>query len=165
MEDIAINLVSTVVGVVAGYLVALYFHKKASVETPEWAKEEFQNLADKLPENPVSKEELSRLIMENLPSYNNIQESGSNDDGEWIRFRDGTQVCKGKFSVRPEENKADVVFPKDFLEEPSVDINGKNVKRIISKEATRSGLRIRVEMGDDELDEFTYHARGFWCTD
>ena len=73
-------------------------------------------------------------------------ESGSNENGEWMKFDDGTLICRGKItvesvdvtepdgalyrssSIRPFKN-----FPQKFIEEPSVHIeyiNSTDYRRI-----------------------------------
>ncbi len=58
-----------------------------------------------------------------------VVESGSNSDGEWVRWADGTQECYTKLQIQPGEGTSagglytsplnTPLFPLSFLESPS----------------------------------------------
>lgn len=61
---------------------------------------------------------------------NSIIESGSNDNGKWIKFADGTMICSNRISIYATINlaygplyRSDVInipdFPVEFIEKPS----------------------------------------------
>lgn len=60
--DILLNLLSISFGGIIGWSIAHYYYKKASSETPEWAKDFFTNL----PKEKPTKLELIKLFQEYL---------------------------------------------------------------------------------------------------
>lgn len=76
-----------------------------------------------------------------------IVESGSNENGYYIRFSDGTQICTHgiiatRFSSR--EMRATWIFPASFLSGPTVSANRANVGSITPSDDMIGHTRISV---------------------
>lgn len=66
------------------------------------------------------------------PGYSVIPESGSNSNGYWVRFPDGTQICTYKGTQG--SSAGTWTFPQPFVSEPAVTANiynGANVPNIL----------------------------------
>lgn len=91
-------------------------------------------------------------------------ESGSNSDGEYIRYQDGEQICEGCFTVKPTtgESTISVTFPASFYGKPFVVFSGDR-SRCKSKKIGSSSFEVVFDMAD-EKDELLieYQAKGHW---
>ncbi|EAZ97169.1 hypothetical protein [Marinobacter sp. ELB17] len=144
-------------GAILSWLITHIYYRQSSKTAPEWA----QPLIDSLPATQPSQDELLKLV-QNHVNHNSIIESGSNSDGEWFRYGNGDQVCKGQFEVG-DENEVRIPFPSEFATEPSLDLSG-NVNRIKTKRATQRELLVELNSGcvAESISEFQYQARGHW---
>ncbi|WP_348814405.1 hypothetical protein NFG57_12005 [Halomonas sp. H10-59] len=144
-------------GAFASWLITHIYHRNSSKNAPEWARP----LIDSLPETEPSQEELSKLVQDYVVN-NSLVESGSNSDGEWFRYSNGEQICKGQFTAG-NENEVRVPFPAAFTTEPSLDLSGE-INRVKAKHATPSELVVDLNSNDLEsaTSDFAYQARGHW---
>lgn len=149
------------IGALLSWGITHLYHKRSSIVAPAWAKEEFRKLAAALPKEQLSLEEFAQRIIEALPK-SGVAETGSNDDGEWFRYHDGSQTCRDALSIEPGQTSVTVQFPQTFSDEPSVELSGE-VSRIISKHATPTELTVQVAAAPNAAPiELGYHARGHW---
>lgn len=90
-------------GTVIYYKLAPQFHVN-----PSWSTELPTTLLTQANENSKAVGDLSKVVLENadllksqgvrLDSVGQIVESGSNANGNYVRFADGTQICSGSYS-------------------------------------------------------------------
>ena len=69
-------------------------------------------------------EEIDEHLAESASKH--IHSSGSNDDGYWVRFDDGTQICWGNIRLPYATAimcRATVSYPKAFSNAPSISAN------------------------------------------
>ena len=144
-------------GAFVSWLITHVYHRQSSKNAPEWAKP----LIASLPETEPSQEKLLKLVQDYVIN-NSLAESGSNSHGEWFRYSNGEQICKGQFTA-DNENEVRVTFPSAFTTEPLFDLSGE-INRVKAKYATPSELV--VELNSDDLEsassDFVYQARGHW---
>lgn len=62
---------------------------------------------------PLNAENLNN----NFNEVNNIAESGSNDNGHYIKFSDGTLIQHTIFTVAPNNQSYDIYFPTPFIDD------------------------------------------------
>lgn len=112
---------------------------------------------------------------------NGIIESGSNDNGKWIKFNDGTMICSNRISVVAAINSAygtlyrsDAVnipdFPVEFIEKPSYSFSCDStysafVVNWSATTKTNTGMIILVRIGSSTptVDfNISYIAIGKW---
>lgn len=144
-------------GMAISWLIAHVYYRQSSKNAPEWA----QPLIDSLPETEPSQEELLKLVKGYVVN-NSLLESGSNSDGEWFRYSNGEQICKGQFTAS-HEDEIKIPFPAAFTTEPSLDLSGE-IHWVKSKYATPSEFVVDLHsenLGSSDAN-FAYQARGHW---
>lgn len=52
-------------------------------------------------------------------------QSGSNDNGNWIKFADGTMICYGNGSVSPSASYIIITYPETFSKTPNLQLTAK----------------------------------------
>lgn len=148
-----------ILGGLASWVIAHLYYRQSSRQAPEWAKP----LIDMLPDKALTESQLISLVQK-YTQENPIAESGVNANGEYLRYYNSVQVCKGRFFVEPKagQEEVQVVFPAQFIGEPAVDISGE-ISQVASKRATESGVFIRLKSGAPKRRfEFGYQATGHW---
>ena len=95
-------------------------------------------------------------------NHNSLLESGSNSDGEWFRYGNGDQICKGQFTASNQQ-EVKIPFPAAFSAEPSLDLSGE-INRVKTKYATPSELVVELSTSSvgDSVSSFNYQAKGHW---
>ena len=100
-----------------------------------YVKQEWKNLPNQTtPVNATRMEHIEQGIYDNSVAINNIIESGSNSNGSWVKYSDGTMICyqsftcnvnystkygSGYYAEITDEIKS---FPVSFIETPKVSI-------------------------------------------
>jgi len=93
---------------------------------------------------------------------NPVVESGSNSDGEWTRWADGTQICAGAYDSGNSKS-----FPKNFNSAPrlvAVCKSSNEIRFAMSKEVNASDFKARsyTENGISSSLDGEYIAYGRW---
>ena len=117
---------------------------------------------------------------DNLDKIDKIIESGSNSNGRYVKFDDGTLICYrylGTITMTVSSNDTAHVeysFPHNFIDSPSISISGEPTSRtgsvrlawINSAALSGSQIRIRVLNVDptivEEVRRASYIAIGRW---
>lgn len=113
---------------------------------------------------------------------NGIIESGSNENGNWIKYIDGTMVCSSEISREVNfvqsgnsytgETTNTIAFPQDFIGKPLVAINTQHVEEyyycavygvIINKTSITKIIFLRTSSPGSAVEiPFSYIAIGKW---
>ena len=101
-------------------------------------------------------------------------ERGSNSNGEYVRFADGTQICSRTFSLpAPDSEFLSPSFPASFSAAPAVVLHAyipdqssgdryANVAYAAVSSSEISGIRVRRVTPNSDAAIVTYHAIGRW---
>ena len=103
-----------------------------------------------------------------------VIERGSNSNGEFVRFADGTQICSRTFSLpAPDSEFLTPSFPASFSAAPAVVLHAcipdqssgdryANVAYAAVSSSEISGIRVRRVTPNSDAAIVTYHAIGRW---
>lgn len=108
-----------------------------------------------------------------------IMESGSNDNGNYIKFYDGTMICYGdKYGTTTlvdywsqfKRGQVSITFPQTFISTPSVNVGLKNAESLAqlsmaAEDTTTSGFTAKVFKPNAATNtgiNLTYTAIGKW---
>ncbi len=90
---------------------------------------------------------------------NHEPETGSNANGSYLRFQDGTQECRAQFQVEA-TNKV-ITFPASFIERPLVNFFPGGIIDVVDANANRFSYTPRTS-GQHERRAVEYVAIGRW---
>lgn len=114
-----------------------------------------------------------QLVVGDGVSWNVVgaPQSGSNENGEWVRFPDGTQICWGRVSISPTPNVASEgtwVFPATFAFPPEVQATTYAAPLVLTRPAMLSGLAsvssvtINIVRSNSTITSNSVKAIGRW---
>lgn len=133
----------------------------------KWVKKYITDLNSKYESSQDTKPvEKSSKVKRQIVSRKNFIESGSNSDGEWYRYNNGQQTCRGSITLDPTKFEFEKAkpFPKGFRTKPSIELSG-DIGRVVSKEATETFIQISIDPEARTYDKkvtFEYQAHGQW---
>ena len=136
---------------------------------------EFKNLPDTT--TPVNSTNLNQLQKNVEDAINGVVESGSNNNGNYIKYADGTLICRGIANITITTNTwgsihacdwtGTISFPMTFTEKPTVNAVATNFSGAITKVlATTNAITaislLRGSEGTSITYDIDYIAIGKW---